>query len=91
MNTIAEVSHLNSEQYDAYLKGILEYNEAKAALDTAFDEGRAEGKAEGRAEGKAEGRIEVAREMLAENFDVATIARMTKLPLEAINELMSKS
>ncbi len=36
---IAELSHLSSEQYDSYLKSILEYNEAKAALDTAFYDG----------------------------------------------------
>ncbi len=77
---IAEVSHLNSEQYDAYLKSILEYNEAKAALDTAFDEGKAEGEAIGIEKGK----FEVARTMLAEGFDVATVARITKLTEEEI-------
>lgn len=41
---IAEVSHFSSEQYDAYLKSILEYNEAKAALDTAFMDGEKKGK-----------------------------------------------
>ncbi len=43
---IAEVAHLSSEQYDAYLKSILEYNEAKATLDMAFYEGKTEGKVE---------------------------------------------
>ena len=76
MNTIAEVSHLDSEQYDAYLKSILEYNEAKAALDTAFDEGKAEG--------QMIEKFETARAMLAEGFDVATVARITKLTEEEI-------
>ena len=80
---IAEVSHLNSEQYDAYLKSILEYNEAKAALDTAFDEGKAEGKAEGQMVEK----FETARAMLAEGFDIATVARITKLTEEEIKTI----
>ena len=37
---IAELSHLSSDQYDAYLKSVLSYNEAKAALNTAFDDGQ---------------------------------------------------
>jgi predicted transposase/invertase (TIGR01784 family) len=44
---IAEVSHLNSDQYDAYLKSVLSYNEAKAALDTAFMDGEKKGKEAG--------------------------------------------
>ena len=80
---IAEVSHLNSEQYDAYLKSILEYNEAKAALDTAFDEGKAEGEAIGIEKGK----FEVARAMLAKGFDVGTIAEITKLTEEEIKTI----
>ncbi len=43
---IAELAHLSSEQYDAYLKSVLEHNEAKAALDTAFVDGKKEGKIE---------------------------------------------
>ena len=68
---VAEVSKFTSEQYDAYLKSILEYNEAKAVLDTAFSDGKAEGE-------KAKA-VDVAKTMLAEGFDVATVARITKL------------
>ena len=80
---IAEVSHLSSDQYDAYLKSILEYNEAKAALDTAF----VDGKTEGKTEGKIEGKIEVAKTMLAEGFKVSVIEKITKLTLEEIENL----
>ena len=76
---IAEVSHLSSDQYDAYLKSILEYNEAKAALDTAF--------VDGKTEGKIEGKIEVAKTMLAEGFEISVIAKITKLTLEEIEQL----
>lgn len=72
---IAQVSHLNSDQYDAYLKSILEYNEAKAMLDTAFDEGKAEGKAE------------IAKTLLAEGFDTATVVRITQLTVAEIETL----
>ena len=80
---IAEVSHLSSDQYDAYLKSILEYNEAKAALDTAFIEGKTEG--------KIEGKIEVAKTMLAEGFEITVIAKITKLPPDEIEELPQKN
>lgn len=80
---IAEVSHLSSEQYDAYLKSILEYNEAKAALDTAFDDG----KAEGRIEGKIEGKIEIAKKMLAKGFNLQTITEITQLSTAEIEAL----
>ncbi len=72
---IAEVSHLSSEQYDEYLKSVLSYNEAKAVTDTAF------------ADGKVEGKIKTARAMQAEGFDIATIARLTKLTTQQIESL----
>ena len=80
---IAEVSHLSSEQYDAYLKSRLAYNEAKAVKDTAFNDGKTEGKREG-ATTKA---IEIAKAMLTEGFDVATVARITQLKPEEIEAL----
>lgn len=75
---IAEVSHLDSDQYDVYLKSVLSYNEAKATLDTAFMDGEKKG--------KVEGKIEIAKTMLAKGFDVATIAEITQLTLKEIEE-----
>ena len=80
---IAEVSHLSSEQYDAYLKSRLSYNEAKAIQETYFMDGKAEGKAEGE---KAKA-LDVAKTMLAEGFDTATVARITKLTTAEIEAL----
>ena len=80
---IAEVSHLSTEQYDDYLKSVLSYNEAKAVTDTAF----ADGKVEGKIEGKIEEKFETARAMQAEGFDIATIARLTKLTTQQIESL----
>ncbi|MDD2863521.1 MAG: Rpn family recombination-promoting nuclease/putative transposase [Methylococcales bacterium] len=72
---IAEVSHLSSDQYDVYLKSVLSYNEAKAVTDTAFQDGE---------RAKA---IDVAKSMLAEHFDVETIARISKLSVFEIEAL----
>jgi predicted transposase/invertase (TIGR01784 family) len=76
---IAEVSHLSSDQYDAYLKSVLSYNEAKAVTDTAFYEGKIEGETT-----KA---MEVSRKMLAAGFAIDVISTMTGLTLEEIEEL----
>ena len=76
---IAEVSHLCTEQYDGYLKSVLSYNEAKAVTDTAF--------ADGKVEGNIEEKFETARAMQAEGFDIATIARLTKLTTQQIESL----
>ena len=54
---------------------MLSYNEAKAVTDTAF------------ADGKVEGKIKTARAMQAEGFDIATIARLTKLTTQQIESL----
>ena len=80
---IAEVSHLSSEQYDDYLKSVLSYNEAKAVTDTAF----ADGEQQGIVKGKIEEKFETARAMQAEGFDIATIARLTKLTIQQIESL----
>ena len=86
---IAEVSHLSSDQYDAYLKSVLSYNEAKAVTDTAFMDGEKKGREEGREEGQLAEKLETANTMLAKGFDVATISEITKLTIpqiEALNE-----
>ncbi|MFI3222020.1 MAG: PD-(D/E)XK nuclease family transposase, partial [Methylococcaceae bacterium] len=85
---IAEVSHLSTEQYDDYLKSVLSYNEAKAVTDTAFADGEQQGIVKGKIEGKIEEKYETAIAMLAEGFDVATIARLTKLSIQEIESFM---
>ena len=84
---IAEVSHLNSDQYDAYLKSILEYNEAKAALDTAFDDGKAEGKAEGEVIGIEKASRKIAKTLKSQNVPVTVIATATGLTEAEIESL----
>ena len=101
---IASIAHLNADQYDAYIKSVLAYNEAKAVLDTAYQEGKVEGKNEGLIEGKAEGlmegklkgkiegqlgeKFEVAKSMLNKGFDISLIADITKLSEQDIKTLL---
>ena len=88
---VAEVAKFTSEQYDAYLKSIAEYSEAKATLDTAFLDGEKQGLEKGKAEGKIEGEkakaIDVAKTMLTKGFDVDTIAEITQLQATEIEAL----
>lgn len=88
---IAEVSHLNSDQYDDYLKSILEYNEVTALAETAFDDGKAVGIIEGKQVGIKEGqrieKIQTAKKMLSAGLDITMIASMTDLSIDEIQKL----
>ena len=63
---------------------------AEATIE-AKSEGLAEGRAEGRAEGKAEGikltQLENAKKMLAEDFTIEMIAKITGLTQKEIENL----
>ncbi len=61
----------------------MEYNEAKAALDTAFFDGKVEGKIEGQIEEK----LETAKTMLEKGFDISVITEITKLTTAQIEAL----
>ena len=84
---IAEMSHLSSDQYDAYLKSRLSYNEEKAVLETAFDDGKAEGRMEGRIEGRIEASQAIAKTLKAQNVPIDIIATATGLTLAEINTI----
>jgi predicted transposase/invertase (TIGR01784 family) len=85
---IAELAHLNSDQYDTYLKSVLEHNEAKAALDTAFIDGKKEGKLEGKIEGKIEAMYSVAKTLKSQGIANAIIALSTGLTEQEIDQLI---
>jgi predicted transposase/invertase (TIGR01784 family) len=80
---IAEISHLNSDQYDDYLKSILEYNEVTAVAETAFDNGKVVGIEEGQRIEK----IQTAQKMLSAGLDITLIASMTDLSIDEIQSL----
>lgn len=80
---IAEVSHLNSDQYDDYLKSILEYNEVTAVAETAFDNGKVAGIEQGQRIAK----IQTAQKMLSAGLDIPLIVSMTDLSIDEIQSL----
>ena len=97
---IAEQHGWTAEELDAYEAQGLKLGKAKNALETAHldglaegeRKGKVEGKVEGKAEGKAEGEkakaIEVAKTMLSEGFDAATVARITKLTVAEVEQIV---
>ena len=84
---IAELAHLNSEQYEHYLKSVLEHNEAKASLDTAFSQGKLAGKIEGKIEGKLEAMHSAAKVLKSQGIAVSVIALSTGLTEHDIENL----
>jgi predicted transposase/invertase (TIGR01784 family) len=80
---IAEVAHLSPKQFDAYLKSLVEYSEVKNVSDTAFGDG----KNVGIVEGESKAIRKVAKSMLAEGFDIKTIAKITGLSEAEIKKL----
>ena len=71
------------------------YRDIKNSIDTAKREGKEEGLAEGMEKGLAEGMergmtqrsLEIARKMLANGMDTATVMEITGLPAEKIQLL----
>ena len=74
--------------YDDYLAYL---GQEMGILDTAKAEGKDEGRAEGRAEGRDEKAIEIAKEMMCRAMDIQTIAEITKLSLEKIQQLCNNA
>ena len=84
---------------EKYRKSVLEYEDVQDAVSYAeeralaagYEKGKAEGEAKGHAkglaEGLAEGKVKVARTMLENNFDIATISKLTGLSEEEIQNL----
>jgi len=76
---IAEISHLNVEQYEQYKKSLVQYLEVKNVFDTAFEEGEKAGIEKG---------IEkVAKALKEQNIAIEIIAESTGLSQEAIQRI----
>lgn len=69
-----------------YERDVIDYAETQA-WNKAWDKGYDVGEAEGRAEGRAEGKMEIVATMKALGFDTATIAEITGMPEERIEQL----
>jgi predicted transposase/invertase (TIGR01784 family) len=72
---IAEQHGWTAEELDAYEAQGLKLGKARNAMETAH------------LDGKVEGKIEVAKTMLSEGFDAATVARITQLTVAEIELL----
>jgi predicted transposase/invertase (TIGR01784 family) len=80
---IAEISHLNVEQYEQYKKSLVQYLEVKNVFDTAFEEGEKVGIEKGIEQGIEK----VARALKEQNIAIEIIVESTGLSYEAIQRI----
>ena len=81
------------ERYISFEASKMAYRDIKNSIDTAKREGKEEGLAEGMKKGLAEGMkkgmnqrsLEIARKMLANGMDAATVMEITGLSEEQLN------
>ena len=89
--SVLEQINFNEEERNAYedrLKWLrIEANTLKKRFNDGKSEGLAEGKAEGLSEGETKSKTEIAKKMLADGLDFATIKKYTGLVDEAIVDL----
>lgn len=71
----AEISKFSQKEYQEYEDSLKYYRDLKNSLETA------------KVEGKIEGKIEVAKSMINKGFDTTTIAELTGLSVNEIDEL----
>ena len=92
---IAEISHLNMEQYEQYKKSLVQYLEVKNVFDTAFEEGEKVGLEKGERvgiekgieQGIEKGIEKVAKALKEQNIAIEIIAESTGLSYEAIERI----
>jgi predicted transposase/invertase (TIGR01784 family) len=86
----AKVSALTDDElvrYEAGLKALEDAVDFDELLSDSVREAKAESFAEGRTEGKTQAQIEIAKRMLSMKMDVDTIAQISGLSVEEIEEL----
>ena len=88
---IAEISHLNIEQYEQYKKSLVQYLEIKDVFDTAFEEGEKvgieKGVKKGIEKGIEKGVEKVAKVLKEQNVAIEIIVESTGLSYEAIQRI----
>jgi predicted transposase/invertase (TIGR01784 family) len=87
--TVLEVMNFSEEERDFYEDHLKWLRIETNSLKKMKEEGKAEGLAEGKAEGRAEEKIEIAKNLLAQNIDIATISLATGLSIAEIEKLKS--
>ena len=96
--TKEDVEKLSPIEYSTYFEFLKQYRDLKNSLDTAKADGKAEGFAEGLAkrlaEGEAIGLEKGKREIVINShnkgFDIETIADITNLTIEQVNDILKK-
>jgi predicted transposase/invertase (TIGR01784 family) len=94
----AEIAKFSPAERTAYEDSLKYYRDVKNSLDTAkqegevigLEKGRLEGEAIGLEKGKLEEKIEIAQNAIKKGFDNETIAELTNLTIEQIEELRKK-
>ena len=89
----AEIAKFTPQEQREYEASKMAYRDIKNSIDTAKREGKEEGLAEGMEKGLAEGMekgmtqrsLEIARKMLANGMDTATVMEITGLSEEQLN------
>lgn len=84
---LIETDNLTPEERDSAKIAAATEETRKWVERRARAEGHAEGHANGQKEGKMEANLENAKKMLAKGFDIETIAEITGLDAETINQL----
>ena len=87
----ARYSKLNVMEKKAYRKSVLEYADVQDAIrcarEISLKEGIEQGIEKGREEGRMEGRRQLIKSLLANGFDISTIAKATGLSESEIQDL----
>ena len=86
-NPLAEIAQFDPTQLQSYRDSEKNYLDFTASLHTSYKEGVVEGEKIGIEKGKIEGKIEIARNLKAEGFSDAQIAKITGLTEQEIKHL----
>ena len=85
---ILEMSPKERKVYDTYIMDAMKKRDYIVSAEAkGLEKGRKEGQQEGMLEGMEKEKINTARNMLADNFDIEVIARITSLSIDQIKQL----
>ena len=83
----AEIARFTPQEQREYEASKMAYRDIKNSIDTAKREGKEEGIAEGMEKGMNQRSLEIARKMLANGMDAATVMEITGLSESQLQQL----
>ena len=83
----AEIAKFTPQEQREYEASKMAYRDIKNSIDTAKREGKEEGLAEGMEKGMNQRSLEIARKMLANGMDAATVMEITGLSEEEMLQI----